>query len=77
MKFESIKDELFKGFEANKVNNMNAILGGYKAETNGHTGSIANGKNGDDTYHSDTDSVTDDGHPMQAPGGPGKSKSKF
>jgi len=63
MKFESIKsNDLFGAFQAEKVDNLNAILGGYKTQTDNNVASKADGKNGDDCKDTETGEVTDDGH---------------
>ena len=62
MKFENIKNNtLFTAFGENQVENLNAIYGGVKCQTDCNQATMANGGDGRDCWDSDTQGVTDDG----------------
>ena len=59
-KFESISNKMFTPFELNKINNLNAVCGGFKIKTDAAACTYAAG-NTYDTYDAVTTEVSDEG----------------
>ena len=62
MKFENIKNNLlFTVFGETQIEDLNAIYGGFKCQTDGNQSSISAGGDGKDCWDSATQEATDDG----------------